>query len=555
MADTAVDLPVRDPAAAVDLAFAAQDREDWNAALFHWRAARDCYEAAPGFWAAEIAMLLLLGRLNDAASFAAAACARFPDSMDVAAQRLNVAMALADWPQASGFWADMRLSFPDHPYVQSNGDAISKRLAEGLAAMPEAVLLRAAHEAGKSGAWGTACAAWGALHARLPEDRNIIIGYGHALSENACLDAADSVLSAGLQRLPEDVEIAAHHAQVPAKKQDWVEAARRWQKLLRQSPDTAALWEMASAAYREAGLFEPAEQLLARAIAADPERVDLRVNHAMLAERQEDWHTALARWNTALAMRPEDLNIRNSRGDAIWRVTAARLENGETSPAPPLEDQAAGAAAQDVAAWKRLALQFESLGDACDFGIVQRRLGAEPIGLFRFAAISPENLIALLDERFERLGNPDFTELSLAAGDEYMLRDTRGLYHMHSFTRSHTVDAAKFLQQQVRRIGYLKAKLIEDLESGSKIFVYKSSPKYIEDSTAQQLHAALQRFGRNRLLVIRKAHAQHPAGSMEMIGPGLMAGYIEMNYGSEDLVVDVPSWRSVLQLASRNQPE
>jgi hypothetical protein len=42
---------------------------------------------------------------------------------------------------------------------------------------------------------------------------------------------------------------------------------------------------------------------------------------------------------------------------------------------------------------------------------------------------------------------------------------------------------------------------------------------------------------------------------MEMIGPGLMAGYIEMNYGSEDLVVDVPSWRSVLQLASRNHQE
>jgi hypothetical protein len=32
-----------------------------------------------------------------------------------------------------------------------------------------------------------------------------------------------------------------------------------------------------------------------------------------------------------------------------------------------------------------LVLQFESLGDSCELGLVQRMVGVEPLGMFRFA--------------------------------------------------------------------------------------------------------------------------------------------------------------------------
>ena len=37
---------------------------------------------------------------------------------------------------------------------------------------------------------------------------------------------------------------------------------------------------------------------------------------------------------------------------------------------------------------------FESLGDNCEFGFVQRKFGTEPAGLLRWAIASPAALVA-----------------------------------------------------------------------------------------------------------------------------------------------------------------
>src|ERR1700680_1211327 len=55
----------------------------------------------------------------------------------------------------------------------------------------------------------------------------------------------------------------------------------------------------------------------------------------------------------------------------------------------------------------RLLQQFEGLGDNCDFGMVQRAVGIEPFGLFRFAACSAADLSSLLRNSFEPLGEPE----------------------------------------------------------------------------------------------------------------------------------------------------
>ena len=54
-----------------------------------------------------------------------------------------------------------------------------------------------------------------------------------------------------------------------------------------------------------------------------------------------------------------------------------------------------------------LFLQFESMGHNCEFGLVQRHFGAEPLGLLRWNAISVEDVILGIEQQFEGVGNPE----------------------------------------------------------------------------------------------------------------------------------------------------
>ena len=53
--------------------------------------------------------------------------------------------------------------------------------------------------------------------------------------------------------------------------------------------------------------------------------------------------------------------------------------------------------------WKRIASKFQSMGQDCEFGLVQRPCGAEPLGLFRFCNIWLHDLIQCLRSEFSEL--------------------------------------------------------------------------------------------------------------------------------------------------------
>ncbi|HVH82471.1 MAG TPA: hypothetical protein VM782_23955, partial [Stellaceae bacterium] len=91
--------------------------------------------------------------------------------------------------------------------------------------------------------------------------------------------------------------------------------------------------------------------------------------------------------------------------------------------------EASDAAPIDLSA---LMMGFESLGENCEFGLVQRRCGAEPLGLFRFASAPLPKLMAGLEARFEGMADPENLMVQLSdAGTEYMVEDQRFgfLYH------------------------------------------------------------------------------------------------------------------------------
>ena len=51
-----------------------------------------------------------------------------------------------------------------------------------------------------------------------------------------------------------------------------------------------------------------------------------------------------------------------------------------------------------------LMLAFESLGENCDFGLVQRHAGAEPLGIYRFSGTNLYQLLSTLNNEFEGVG-------------------------------------------------------------------------------------------------------------------------------------------------------
>lgn len=531
--------------ALVEAAIAAQSEGAWENALTYWNRARTICPESDVCWAAEIALLQIVQRWSDARHLAQEAMTRHPASVDILAQLIAVEGQGGQWHIVDRHLRHLRETYPDHPYVIDNMEKMAARSAEGLAAMRTDKLVTFAEEADAAHDWLQSVKLWGLLVDREGQNRSCVLGYCRALRESAQFDRAEEALSQAVRDFPEDAEIAAHYAELAKSRGDWQEAARRWDDVVQHFPNLTMLHSLATVSFAGAGQFDRAEAMMEKLIAADPENVELRVRHAMLADSQNLWRAAMDRWDEALRLRPDDPNIRNARGDAIWQWQAHNLEEGTTSPGdePPMEG--------DPETTKDLALRFEGLGDHCEFGTIQRRLGADPLGLFRFAAIDAEALARLIRNRLEPLGEAAFIELGLTASDEYMVRDTRGFFHMHCFVRKGSVDADRFLKQQITRMAYLKRKLIEDLETGAKIFVHKSSLHRIADEVAIDLHDAIETFGRNTLLVIRMQDDDNPAGSVSVLREGLMVGYVNTPYGADARDGDHESWEKILRRADK----
>jgi hypothetical protein len=175
----------------------------------------------------------------------------------------------------------------------------------------------------------------------------------------------------------------------------------------------------------------------------------------------------------------------------------------------------------------RLMMQFESLGENCEFGLAQRRCGAEPLGMLRFASTPLSALLAALKVRFEGLGEADQLEVNVSPNNrEYLVRDRRFGILYHPWLLVGEADPDELLQREVKRLPLLKRKLIEDLEEGSKIFVYRGM-RPLPRVLLLRLVDALRELGPCTLLWVEVQDTQHPAGTVEVLGDGLLKGYID----------------------------
>jgi hypothetical protein len=193
-------------------------------------------------------------------------------------------------------------------------------------------------------------------------------------------------------------------------------------------------------------------------------------------------------------------------------------------------------------------LRFESLGENCEFGLLQRRCDAEPLGLFRLASAPYDKLLRALTQNFEGLGDPDKIEIQVSDnGKEYLVLDRQYGFLTHAWVLVGEKTPEEVLNREIRRIPFLLRKLLEDLKRGEKIFVHHSMQP-LDVAQAKRLSTALRRFGPNILLWVELADDEHEAGTVERIRPGLLKGYIDRFAPGEDAHdFSVESWMPILR--------
>jgi hypothetical protein len=176
-----------------------------------------------------------------------------------------------------------------------------------------------------------------------------------------------------------------------------------------------------------------------------------------------------------------------------------------------------------------LAACFESIGDNCEFGLVQRRCDTEPLGLLRFTGSLSNDIVRGIDREFDGIGEAEDITPVLEGEDgprEFMIHERKyGLvYHTFVYEGERTVDLMR--QQEATRLKFLRRKFLEELDAGEKIFVFKRATP-IAESEILPLFLALNRRQANTLLWVVPAEPGHPSGTVEVLMNGLLKGYID----------------------------
>jgi hypothetical protein len=171
-------------------------------------------------------------------------------------------------------------------------------------------------------------------------------------------------------------------------------------------------------------------------------------------------------------------------------------------------------------------LRFESIGHNCEFGLVQRRCGAEPLGLLRFVGVTLENLIQAIDETFAGLDNPANTRIYPGSENnwEWVIQNTRYDMAWHSFLPVATVSEAAARRQEMQKQAFKLRRFMDVLRGGQQIFIYHHAA-HDQPMHVLPLLAALRRHGDNALLFVA-ASSLRPSGSVDRLDRNLYRGNI-----------------------------
>jgi hypothetical protein len=171
-------------------------------------------------------------------------------------------------------------------------------------------------------------------------------------------------------------------------------------------------------------------------------------------------------------------------------------------------------------------LDFESFGDNCEFGIIQKQGGAEVLSLLNCGFSPMPSLLRALGNRFSEVSEIDRIQIHIAANKELVVTILDYNFVYHSGKREGDIEIETFRKNERIKLKFLARNMVSILTTGEKIFVRKGQNSKTLDE-AKTLLAAMSEYGPATLLWVVEADADHPPGSVELIAPRLLCGRID----------------------------
>lgn len=539
----------------------AWQTSDWSESLRRWGEIATDYPNLPDGYVGCARALRHLGRIDEAEAVIQPPLRMFSSALSVLAEYAWIGNRLGPWEETLRRWAVVR-RYHKGESVGYLGPAVAAReagtlrLAEAEALLEDAVR-RFPDDWGISLNWANvvyqrqdlteAVRRWHIVCDRFDDLPSAHEGLITALSLAKLPAEAESVGMAACQRFPTHTGLRIAMALASERGGNHAQAIAQWMSICEAEPNLPAASGGLAAALRGAGQLDRAENVLKAALLRFRGDLELERQLAETLSARRDWRRALPLWEALKQRAPRHDVIRDAIRDAVWQ---ARLDQGSaagqaTFVIPDLLLAEDADPEDRRRAMRALLMRFESLGNNCEFGILQRQFRADPLGLMRWASIRPENLSRLLHGRLEGIGDAAQTQVRVING-EYMAIDTRYEISSHTFTMETHVEAGKFFAQHCSRAKFLRRTLIENLETAGKIFVYKFDP--LPNDVIFALHENIRAYNPScSLLCVRLASQDEPSGGLCVLRHGLMVGSID-RFSNTDL--SVGAWLSVCQSAA-----
>ncbi len=530
-----------------ETAFSAHGR-DWGEAVRAWEAYRILFPDDPDGFIFGTLALRENGKLAEAQALSDSVLDLFAHHPRLFVERAFICFFTRDWPEAKRRFAQIRKSFPGEPEAYLRGAEIAQNLGqhdEALGLMEAAVrqfpdsrdfLEDYARLAERLADPRRAAAAWSEHRARYAEEA-AFIGEARALANAGDPGAGEALLVEGLALHPGARALMAETARMAVRRADWPETVRRWTALA-DDPDfgTEAASRlkdaerfMAGSASNTGAIGQRLEALLSRWWTLRFRSGQILAQNIALGPHGElrNHYGGERRW----AVRNDCICFLDERDFITTRFTTAdvgddgRLRLTGRDWIHPTADSYFVLEEQRPSIGTVLTA-FESLGDNCEFGLVQRFYRAEPLGLLRFNWSGYVHLLSALSSNFAVIDDPDCVRISRSADGELIGHVDAYQFYYHTHRYNTDVDLAAFAKTEAVRLRYLADMLIENIEDGRRIFVRKGEGAGERDKILR-LHDCMKRLGDCTLLWVTEADDAHPSGTVELIGAGLLRGYTE----------------------------
>jgi hypothetical protein len=236
-------------------------------------------------------------------------------------------------------------------------------------------------------------------------------------------------------------------------------------------------------------------------------------------------------------------SVASLRGDHLVNpaplAVSARFLDTELDALPAAIEQELGVGAAD------LLRGFESLGENCEFGIVQRKLGLEVLGLLRFGNARLIGLMRALNDDFNAATDPSKMVVTVSPDaklPEYSIELPCYGIRWHTFVRPEEMDEKAVLDREAAKLAYLRRRLLDGLRNGRKICLIKRE-RALSVAEAMAVFTELNRRGPNTLLCVGVATDGRPAGSVDLLAPGLMRAHVAAFAPDDDVEsADTADW-------------